>query len=341
MSRLVKRWTLFPALLGLIGGLALASPTNADFESFLLDLRGEALDFGVSLETLEAAFVDLSPIARVLELDRRQPEKTRTFTEYMAQAVPEWRVEVARRKFREQEPLLRRIEADYGVEPRFLVALWAVESDFGRLTGGFPVVGALATLAYDGRRSDFFRRELLEFLRLVDQGRISGTAVTGSWAGAMGQVQFMPSTFRSYSVDYDGDGRPDLWGSQADALASAANYLAGVGWWSGRSWGQQVRLPERFDRRLAGLDREKTLGEWRALGVRGVKGPAHWKASLLLPEGPTGPCFLVEQNFRNIMRWNRSTSFALAVGRLADRIGSGEEPAGTNAPPKPSEASAG
>jgi membrane-bound lytic murein transglycosylase B len=291
-----------------------------DFSAWLKKLRQEAAKTGISKATLQRTLTGLEPIPRVIELDRRQPEFTLSFSEYLERVVPDSRVQTGQRLLRENSALLTAISDRYGVPPAVIVALWGIESDYGRLTGGYSAVAALATLAFDGRRPAFFRTELLELLRLVDRGRIQVEPLTGSWAGAMGQVQFMPSTFRRYAVDWDGDGQADIWNSRADAFASAANFLTGAGWRHGEGWGMTVRLPAGFDPALAGLDGRRTLREWRKLGLGQVVGDDLLTASLLLPEGIDGPAFLVLDNFRVLLRWNRSNSFALAVGSLADRL---------------------
>ncbi len=321
----MAKWPVVRFLIALLVVL-LSAPAFADFPEWLKGFRHEAVQRGISGSTLDAVFADLAPIPRVIELDSRQPEFTRTFSDYLSRVVPDNRVENARKRLAENQELLQRVEKEFSVDRRIVVALWAVESDFGRLTGGFPVFGALATLAYEGRRSDFFRRELLEALLILEQGHARMEQMSGSWAGAMGQVQFMPTTFRNYAVDFDQDGRIDIWSSRADALASAANYLSRSGWKKNAGWGEPVRLPPGFDTNLAGLQTRKAIGEWKALGVGGIRGSAATMASLLLPEGPDGPAFLVYDNFRVLMKWNRSVSFALAVGHLADRI---QPPGGT------------
>jgi membrane-bound lytic murein transglycosylase B len=315
-------------VLKLIGGfilsLLLIMPWQVhaqdDFSAWLQRLQREAAKSGISKATLQKTLAGLEPIPRVIELDRRQPEFTLSFSEYLARVVPDSRVQTGQRHLREHRALLTAIGDRYGVPAALIVALWGIESDYGRLTGGYSAVAALATLAFDGRRPAFFRSELLELLRLVDQGRIRVEPLTGSWAGAMGQVQFMPSTFRRYAVDWDGDGQANIWTSRADAFASAANFLAGAGWRSGEGWGMAVRLPVDFDPALAGLENRRTLREWRSLGLGGIAGDDLLTASLLLPEGLEGPAFLVLDNFRVLLRWNRSNSFALAVGHLADRL---------------------
>lgn len=307
---------IFPVLL-LLAGTAAA---QEDFAAWLAVLRREAAAQGISEATLEMALGSLQPLPRVVEADRKQPEFTRTFRSYAEAVVSERRVRAARERLQENRRMLDKIAATYGVPPRILIALWGVESFFGTYTGGFHVVPALATLAWEGRRAAFFRSELLEALRILDQGHIAPEAMTGSWAGAMGQFQFMPSTFRRFAVDHDGDGRKDIWSNRGDAIASAANYLNKAGWKRGMGWGQQVRLPRGFNHALAGLDTRRTYAQWRRLGVKGVQGPAGRSSSLLLPDGPGGPAFLATDNFRVLLAWNRSSSFALSVGLLADRL---------------------
>jgi len=220
--------------------------------------------------------------------------------------------------------LLKTIEAQYGVPPRIVIALWSVESSFGRNTGGYNVIESLATLAFAGRRQAFFRNELLEALRIVDEERMDPSAMNGSWAGAMGQSQFMPSTYRRHAVDHDGDGHRDIWENERDVFASMANYLAAEGWQRSLTWGREVRLSKPLPESEIGLDRRRTLAEWNRLGVRTLGGKPLPKkkieASLIQPDGPGGRSFLVYDNFRALMRWNRSTYFATTVGLLADKL---------------------
>ncbi len=307
-----------------------ARPTPAEAQSFevwLGDLRAEAEAAGIGESTLDAALDGLSPIPRVIELDRRQPEFTQTFDEYMARRVTPGLVEEGRRVLSEQRALLTEIGGRYGVQPRFIVALWGVETRYGKYTGGFPVIAALATLAYDGRRSAYFRSELLNALEIVDQGHIEPANMIGSWAGAMGQNQFMPSSFLRFAVDFDGDQRRDIWTTHADVFASTANYLSRAGWRGDQTWGREVRLPEGFDPALAGLGVVKRLSGWQRLGVRRADGgdlPSRdLRASIVLPGGADGPAYVVYSNYRAILKWNRSDYFAVSVGYLADLIGSG------------------
>ncbi len=313
-----------------LGLIAVATPAAAQqkpLSAWLAELRAEALSLGIREATLDAALEGFEPIPRVIELDRRQPEVTQTFSEYMARRVTPALVGEGRRALREHRAVLDAIGAKYGVQPRFIVALWGVETRYGRHTGGFPVIGALATLAYDARRSAFFRRQLLDALEILDQNHIAPRRMTGSWAGAMGQNQFMPSSFIRFAVDFDGDGRRDIWDTPADVFASTANYLARSGWHDDQTWGREVKLPGGFDPGLAGLDVAKRLSAWQRLGVRRADGrdlPARdLKASIVMPGGDGGPAYVVYENYRSILKWNRSDYFAVSVGYLADLIGSG------------------
>ena len=315
------------ALVGLAGTALAGLPARAatgPFDDWLKGLRADARNEGIRAPTLDAALQGVSPIARVLELDRKQPETTLTFDQYIERVVPQSRVDRARERYTQRRPLLDEVSQRYGVPGRFIVALWGIESDFGQQTGGFSVVAALATLAYDGRRAAFFRRELLDALKILDRGDITPAAMKGSWAGAMGQSQFMPSSFLRYAVDFNGDGRRDIWSDGPDLFASIANYLQSVGWHAGETWGRAVVVPPGFDARQAGLERLRPMVEWAALGVRRADGlPIDSNdppAALLFPGGDTGPGYLVHDNFRVILRWNRSNYFATAVGLLADRI---------------------
>lgn len=307
------------------GAAAAVSPTNEGFAAFLEAVKAEGLEKGLRAETLDGALKGVQHIDRVIELDRKQPEFTMTFQDYLGRIASPARVEEGRRKLAENRALLTEIEKRYGVQPRFVVALWGIETNFGKNTGGMSVVASLATLAYDGRRSKYFRTELFNALTILDQGHITPNAMIGSWAGAMGQCQFMPSTFLKFAVDWDGDGKRNIWTDRADALGSAANYLAGEGWRGDQTWGRAVKLPANFDASLVGVETRKTLAQWNALGVRGGDGkplPAKdLEGSIVMPEKGKGPAFLVYDNFRTIMKWNRSTFFALTVGHLADRIG--------------------
>jgi len=300
------------------------------FPAWLEAARQEALRRGISEATLSQAFAGLAPNPRVIELDGKQPEFSQTFWRYLDNAISDARVNRGRALMQQNAGLLNGLEARYGVPGRYLVAFWGMETDFGRNTGDFSVVRSLATLAYDGRRGAYFRGEMFDALTILDRGDIDNAHMTGSWAGAMGQTQFMPSAFLKYAVDQDGDGRKNIWTSVPDALASVANYMKTVGWDTSRGWGYEVRLPARFDAALASLDTDatetvKTAAQWSALGLRRANGmplpSADGPTALILPAGIAGPAFLVSGNYRMILKYNHSTSYAIAVGYLADRLG--------------------
>ena len=292
------------------------------FDDWLTEFRAEARAAGISQRMVDRALADIAPIPRVIELDRRQPEGRMTFVEYRQRVINNARIEKGRRLLQEHRALLSRIESQYGVPAEIIVALWGIESNFGENTGGFPVIASLATLAHEGRRADFFRGELLAAMRILDAGDISPEAMNGSWAGAMGQSQFMPSTFLGYAVDGSGDGKRDIWGNQADVFASMANYLSRMGWDRRYLWGREVRVHNGIA--TSGLDERRPLSGWQAAGVRRTDGgdlPAvAIDASLLKMDDGRGPSYLVYDNFRVLMRWNRSTYFATSVGLLANAI---------------------
>lgn len=309
----------------------LALPQNAKaegasgFQAWTQQVRAKAQAKGISQATL-AELERLSYIERVIELDRRQPERTITFDRYRQNVVNQDRIKKGRELLAKHRTLLDEVSAKYGVPPQYIVALWGIETNFGGYTGNFDILNALATLAYEGRRREFFEGEFLNALQIIDQGHITRDSMKGSWAGAMGQNQFMPSSFKSFAVDYTGDGRKDIWNSLPDIFASMANYLARNGWNPDIRWGRQVSLKNTIDKTLIGNDRAqvKTLAEWQALGVRTLWGAdlpnADIKANLIMPDGVDGQAFLAYSNYQTIMRWNRSTYFATSVGLLADQI---------------------
>jgi membrane-bound lytic murein transglycosylase B len=330
-----KYMLIFAVIAGALFTLARQGACSGDFSEWLEGLRQEARAKGISEAILHEALDDLHPIPRVIELDRRQPEFTQSFWRYLDARVTEGRIERGRMLLELHAELLDSIEKQYGVQPRFLVAFWGLETNFGDYLGSFPVIGSLATLAHDPRRSDFFRSELLAALSILDDGHITAKEMFGSWAGAMGQPQFMPSTFVRFAVDADGDGRRDIWHSLPDVFASAANFLSESGWQGDKTWGREVRLPPGFNLELTGLAIEKNLAAWQILGVRKINGNdlprVNMKASLILPAGHAGPAFLVYNNYRTTLQWNRSDLYAIAVGHLADRI-AGKNPLATVRP---------
>jgi len=295
------------------------------FRAWVEALRREAAARGIRAETLDATLSDIQPIPRVIELDRAQPEFSMTFQEYLTKVVRGERIAEGRRLLAHHRALLDSVEARSGVPAEIVVALWGIESSFGTKLGTFHVIPALATLAYDGRRSKFFRGELLHALRIVDDGHIGADEMLGSWAGAMGQCQFMPSSFVNFAVDGDGDGRANIWGSTPDVFASAANYLAKSGWTRGQRWGTEVRLPSKFDASLLGMKVRRSASDWHRLGVRAPSGGELPRepdlfGSIVRPDEKGARAYFVNDNYGVIMRWNRSTFFATAVGLLSDGI---------------------
>lgn len=322
--------TLLSAVVLLASPILLAQETTEErspegFAAYVEAIKKEALADGYSESTLETAFANAEFYQRSVKADRNQPEFKLTLDTYLPRAVPEWKAKKAVEMFEKHQDLLEKIGAEYGVQPRFIVALWGIETNFGSFTGGMDVISALTTMAYEGRREEFFKKELWHALTIVEEGHIAIDQMKGSWAGAMGQAQFMPSSFMAYAVDYDGDGRKDIWGSMGDVFASAANYLKSVGWRDDVTWGRQVQIPENFDGDLASLKVKKSLAEWQELGVRRYDGsdlPVRddIEASVVIPDDKQGRVFLAYNNYDALMRWNRSHYFVAAVGYLSDRI---------------------
>ena len=303
------------------------SPAFAQsFESWLQDFKRDALAQGISQSTLDDAFSSTAaPLDRVIELDQKQPESVLSLEQYIKGVVTKKRVKDGKKQLAQHRALLTKLGKKYGVQPRFIVALWGIETGYGHNTGGFHTIDALATLAYDGRRSAFFRDELLAALHILQDEEMPASDMQGSWAGALGQCQFMPSTYLKYAVDYDGDGKRDIWNTQADAFASIANYLKSLGWNASEGWGRPVKLPDDFDMSLADITQEKTLAEWKKLGVRNINGgalpPQKLKASLaMVGKDNNAVPYLVYGNYKALLQWNRSRFFATAVGTLADKI---------------------
>lgn len=316
-----------------------AQPAQSAFDRWLAAFRQEALAQGISAATLDAALTGIAPVDRVVALDRRQPEFLQTFTDYLGRRVTAGRVEQGRALQQQHAALLDAVERQYGVPKAVLVAFWGLETHYGAVLGNLNIPASLATLAFDGRRSEFFRSQLLDALRIIDAGHVSAADMKGSWAGAMGQMQFMPSTFRAYAVDGDGDARIDLWQSLPDAMHSAANYLKRAGWRANEPVAVEVKLPAEFDWRQAHLANRLPVTVWAAAGVQaadggalpGVAGPA----AIVLPQGWQGPAFMVFDNFNVVMQWNRSLNYALAVSLLAQQLAGGSgllAPPGAGAP---------
>jgi lytic murein transglycosylase len=305
---------------------------SQSFEQWREGFRAQALAAGISEQTFDAAFQDVEPDESVVTADRSQPEFTRPVWQYLDSAVSPARVRNGQERLQQNAEVLQRIDATYGVDREVAVAIWGMESNYGQQMGSKNVIRSLATLAYEGRRPDFGRDQLIAALQILQHGDVPPTNMIGSWAGAMGQTQFIPTTYNHYAVDFDGDGRRDIWGSSSDALASTAHYLKSSGWQHGQSWGFEVRLPQGFDYAQADMDIRKPMSEWLRQGIKVAGGnlPSDPQASvsLLLPAGYRGPAFLVTENFRTILKYNNSTSYALAVGLLADSFKGGGQVVG-------------
>lgn len=308
--------------LGSMPGLS-HSDALEEFPQCIERLESQAIGAGVSSQTAREVLASAEYLERVIELDRRQPEFTTTFADYLNRRVNDQRVSKGRELLQQHDELLDRVTHETGVPAPYLVAFWGLETNFGAYFGKMPVPSSLATLACDQRRSEFFTEQLIAALRIIDEGAIPAEQMEGSWAGAMGHVQFMPTVFLRHAVDGDGDGKRDLWNSLPDAMMSAGHFLQDLGWDEDYRWGREVLLPDNFDYELAD-GRKLTLEEWRELGVTDAFGNAlanePIKASLVVPSGHRGPAFLAYRNFNVIMGWNRSEFYAIAVGHLADRI---------------------
>ncbi len=314
------RLSLLCLCFGLTGPV-LAEPA---FDTCLRELQASARAAGLPRSVSDGIVAALKFQPRVIELDRAQPEFRRSFSAYFKARVSDTRIERGRELAREQRQLLARLTREYGVPGHYLLALWGMETNFGSYLGNMPTLDSLATLACDPRRSEFFRSEFLLALRVLNRESLAAEGMQGSWAGALGHMQFMPSSYYAYALDGDGDGRVDLVNSYADALTSGANFLRQLGWQKGQRWGREVLLPEDFDYSATGAEQQRSLAEWRSLGVRRADGSSlpriDMSGAIVVPMGHRGPAFLVYKNFAVLMRWNRSESYAIAVGHLADRI---------------------
>lgn len=322
-QRIFQRLALTAGLLSLALPAAHADSSGDGFRQCVDRLKHQAIEAGVSEQTASTVLAEVEHLDRVIELDRRQPEFTTTFADYLNRRVNDDRVGKGRELLQEHQDLLTRVTRETGVPAPYLVAFWGLETNFGAYFGKMPVPSSLATLACDPRRSSFFTQQLTAALRIIDEGAITPAQMEGSWAGAMGHVQFMPTVFLRHAVDGDGDGKRDLWNSLPDAMMSAGNFLQDLGWDPDYRWGREVLLPANFDYALAD-GRRLGLAEWNRLGVTDAFGnplaDEPIQAALVVPSGHRGPAFLAYHNFNVIMGWNRSEFYAIAVGHLADRI---------------------
>ncbi len=301
----------------------------ADFAAWVANIKAEAIDKGISPEIVEQAFQGLkAPAEKVITLDRKQPEFTTTLDSYLLKRVLP-NILKGKKKFETFKETLVPISEKYKVQPQYILALWGIETNYGAQVGKFPVIHALATLAFDGRREKFFKEELFHALRILNEGHVLLENMKGSWAGAMGQTQFMPSSYWSHAVNHEGTGSPNIWNSIPDVMASIANYLRNSGWQEGQPWGYPVHLPKNFDATLVGLETEKNVPAWSALKVKLLNGKklpvTNDLGSIIILDqdkkvNSAGKAFLVFNNFKVILKWNKSFLFAVAVGMLADQL---------------------
>ena len=319
---ITRRLLLAAPIPALLPGRAFAATES--FQDFLVGLRAEARKAGIAAATLDRALAGIKPNQAVIDRDRKQPEFTMTWARYRGLLVTDKRIDEGRAAVAQNLGLLRRVQDQYGVAAGVVAGIWGLESSFGKETGNFHVVEALATLAWEGRRAKFFRAELIAALKILDHGDIAPGKMTGSYAGAMGQPQFMPTSYLSYAVDFEGHGKRDIWTSKADVLGSIGNYLAKSGWRAGEVWGQQVTLPAGFDASAIGRENKRPLGDWAKAGVRPLAG--NWRsapesaAAIVAPDGAQGEAFVVHTNFNAIRRYNPSDFYAIAVGLIGDQV---------------------
>jgi len=319
----MKKWLAGVTFLALSASPAIAEPS--DFEGWLEGFRAEAAAAGIRGEVIDMAFSGLTINERVYELNDDQPEFSRSIWSYLEGAVSQKRVENGRAMMREHRSLLSQIEQAYGVDAEIIVAIWGLESSYGTILGDYDTIQALATLAFEGRRTGYGRAQLIGALKIIQHGYASRSELKGSWAGAMGHTQFIPTTYLTYAVDHDGDGHRDIWNNLGDVFASTANYLSASGFRQNEGWGLEVRLPSDVDYALADSNIHKPIVEWAALGLAPMRGEGlverydpNLRARLILPAGARGPGFLVFENFEAILKYNRSTAYALAVSLLSE-----------------------
>ncbi|MGD9638398.1 MAG: lytic murein transglycosylase [Alphaproteobacteria bacterium] len=294
------------------------------FDAWLADFKNEALAAGISYDTVDNVLSKVVFEESIIAKDRKQPEFIRTFKNYMDIALAKDRVEQGKTIMKKYRTLLNNVYKLYGIPPQYIVAFWGMETFYGKNLGDISIFNALATLAYDPRRSDFFKKELIYALKIVDSGFMKAEQMKGSWAGAFGNFQFMPSTYLNYAVDADNDGKKDIINSLPDAFYSAGNYLSSIGWNKKQAWGRQVKLPKNFDYFLTGNKIRKKINDWGNLGIKNINNSklptSDIETWLLVPAGYQGPVFFVYENFDIIMQWNRSFNYALAIGLLADNL---------------------
>ncbi|MDO6546288.1 lytic murein transglycosylase [Pseudoalteromonas carrageenovora] len=334
---MIKKLTVL--LCGVCLSGSVMAKTQAEFQIYLANLKHEAIAKGYDSKLIDDAFATATYKEKVVSADKNQPEVKETLETYLPKRVPQWKIDRARKLYAENKDVLEQVAKEFGVQARFIVALWGLESNFGAIQGGHNVISSLVTLAFDGRREALYKRQLWAALDILKSGHITLDKFKGSWAGAMGQTQFMPTSFNAYAVDYNNDGRKDIWTTEEDAFASIANYLKQEGWNDSLTWGRQVQLPENFDSKYVLVrgtktrkqwleywnDSERSLADWQALGVRKADGSdlpnVDVRAALVMPDDINGRMYLAYDNYKVFMHWNRSYYFATSVGYLSDRIG--------------------
>nr|WP_267135566.1 lytic murein transglycosylase [Pseudoalteromonas sp. L21] len=337
--RVIKKLAVVLLSASLSTSVLAEEKTQADFDVYVAALKNEAIEKGYDQALIEQAFATAKFKKKVISADKNQPEVKETLETYLPKRVPQWKIDRARKLYKENQEVLEKVAKEYGVQARFIVALWGLESNFGKIQGGHSVIASLVTLAFDGRRETMYKNQLWAALDILKEGHITLDKFKGSWAGAMGQTQFMPTSFNAYAVDYNGDGRKDIWTTEEDAFASIANYLKQAGWNDDLTWGRQVKLPEGFDNanilkrgtktRSQWLeywkDSERSLADWQAIGVRKMDGSdlpnVDVTAAMVMPDDVNGRMYLAYDNYKALMHWNRSYYFATSVGYLSDRIG--------------------
>jgi len=316
-----------------------AHASEPNFDQWLIKVRTEAKQQGISDGIIDTALANLKPYPKAIKSDRAQPEFKRTFVDYSTKRLSPWRIDTGKKMQQQHRALLEKVGQAYGVQPRFILSFWGLETNYGTYTGNNDIIRSLATLAFDKRRAAYFRKELFNALKILDQGHIKLSDMKGSWSGAMGQGQFMPSSFLRFAQDFDGDGKKDIWNNQADVFASIANYLRHFGWDDQQTWGRQVSLPknahgwldqvkattpEKGCRALRVHSDKLSLEKWNSLGVRRLNTTelpkVELKATLILPDGIDGPAYLTYANYRTILRYNCANSYALTIGLLADQL---------------------
>nr|WP_290442211.1 lytic murein transglycosylase [Pseudoalteromonas sp. CnMc7-37] len=337
--RVIKKLAVILLSASLSTSVLAEQKTQADFDVYVAALKKEALEKGYDEALVDQALATAKFKKKVISADKNQPEVKETLETYLPKRVPQWKIDRARKLYKENQEVLEKVAKEYGVQARFIVALWGLESNFGKIQGGHSVIASLVTLAFDGRRETMYKNQLWAALDILKEGHITLDKFKGSWAGAMGQTQFMPTSFNAYAVDYNGDGRKDIWTTEEDAFASIANYLKQAGWNDDLTWGRQVKLPEGFDNsnilkrgtrtRSQWLeywkDSERSLADWQAIGVRKMDGSdlpnVDVTAAMVMPDDVNGRMYLAYDNYKALMHWNRSYYFATSVGYLSDRIG--------------------